>query len=634
MRRSARWQITQTQPVSQNAVIASERGTVADQPTQQGAKSRSKLVLDERVKGTLSRMVRDWVLPRRRAIALSLLVAVGLAAATSGYPAVIKMAFDTLGAGRYEFMGRILLAIMAITVLRGAFLFAHQLVSSALVMELTADLQQRTFRHLVNADYAQLVNDRTGQFVSRLTNDINYIQTAAQHALNSIMRDLITAIGLLGYMFYIDPVLSLIVLLVYPLAAIPILTIGRRLRKTAKRTQHELGDMTSLLTEKLAGARLIKTFRLENYAADRLDQSFRQVLALRLKAVRQRARLGPMLEALAGIAIAGVIWLASWRISNGISSVGDFMGYMTCLLLAANNVRSMSNLSNSLQEGIAGAERLYEVLDQKPSVVDRPSAKPLVITDGRIVFEDVAFSYQGLSAEPALRGISLVVPGGKTAALVGRSGSGKSTLLNLVPRLFDVTSGTITIDGQDVRNVTIASLRDQIAIVSQDITLFDDTIRANIELGKLGATDDEIVAAAKAAAAHDFIMAQPQGYHTVIGDGGGRLSGGQRQRLALARAILKDAPILLLDEATSALDTESERLVQEALMRFTRNRTTLVIAHRLSTVQRADVITVLDDGDVVEVGNHHELLGKDGAYARLCRSQLLIQAEAPSASIN
>ncbi len=607
---------------------------MADQTKQPDTKARNKLVLDERVKGTLSRVVQDWVVPRKRSIGISMLVAVGLAAATSGYPAIIRLAFDTLGAGKYEYMGRVLMAIMAITVLRGAFLFAHQIVSSALVMGLTADLQQRTFRHLVNADYAQLVNDRTGQFVSRLTNDISYIQAAAHQALNSVMRDLVTALGLLGYMFYIDPVLSLIVLLIYPLAAIPILTIGRRLRKTAKRTQHELGDMTSLLTEKLAGARLIKTFRLENYAADRLDQSFKQVLALRLKAVRQRARLGPMLEALAGVAIAGVISLATWRISSGISSVGDFMAYVTCLLLAANNIRSMSNLSNSLQEGIAGADRLYEVLDRKPSVVDRPGAKPLVITDGRIVFEKVEFAYNEEKIDPALRGVSLVVPGGKTAALVGRSGSGKSTLLNLVPRLFDVRSGTITIDGQDIRDVTIASLRDQIAIVSQDITLFDDTIRANIALGRLNATDDEIVAAAKAAAAHDFIMAQPQGYHTVIGDGGGRLSGGQRQRLALARAILKDAPILLLDEATSALDTESERLVQEALLRFTRNRTTLVIAHRLSTVQRADIITVLEDGEVAEVGNHHELLGKDGAYARLCRSQLLIQAEAPSASIN
>ncbi len=607
---------------------------MADQTKKLDVKAGAKLVLDERAKGTLMRMVHDWVLPRRRAISLSMLVAVGLAAATAGYPAIIRLAFDTLGAGKYEFMGRVLLAIMAITVLRAAFLYVHQIVSSAIVMELTADLQQRTFRHLVNADYAQLVNDRTGQFVSRLTNDINYIQAAAQHALNSVMRDLITALGLVCYMFYIDPVLSLIVILIYPLAAIPILTIGRRLRKTAKRTQHELGDMTSLLTEKLAGARLIKTFRLENYAADRLDQSFRQVLALRLKAVRQRARLGPMLEALAGVAIAGVIWLASWRISTGISSVGDFMSFVTCLLLAANNIRSMSNLSNSLQEGIAGADRLYEVLDQKPSVVDRPNAQPLVVTDGKITFDQVEFAYTDLTSEPALRGISLVVPGGKTAALVGRSGSGKSTLLNLVPRLFDVKSGTITIDGQDIRDVTVASLRDQIAIVSQDITLFDDTIRANIALGRLAATDDDIVAAAKAAAAHDFIMAQPQGYHTMIGDGGGRLSGGQRQRLALARAILKDAPILLLDEATSALDTESERLVQEALLRFTRNRTTLVIAHRLSTVQRADIITVLEDGEVVEVGNHHELLGKDGEYAKLCRSQLLIQAEAPSASIN
>jgi subfamily B ATP-binding cassette protein MsbA len=283
-------------------------------------------------------------------------------------------------------------------------------------------------------------------------------------------------------------------------------------------------------------------------------------------------------------------------------------------------------VATTTAEGLAAAERFYELLDEKPTVVDRPGALPLAVKAGAIDFDNVGFSY-ATATVPAVIGLSLAVPGGKTVALVGRSGGGKSTVINLVARLFDVSSGGILIDGQDLRDVTLASLRQAIAIVSQEVTLFDDTIRANIALGRLGASEADIVAAAKAAAAHEFITAQPQGYDTVIGDSGLRLSGGQRQRLALARAILKDAPILLLDEATSALDTESERLVQEALTRFTRNRTTLVIAHRLSTVQRADLICVMDQGRLVEVGTHTDLLARDGGYARLCRSQMLMDLD-------
>jgi subfamily B ATP-binding cassette protein MsbA len=445
--------------------------------------------------------------------------------------------------------------------------------------------------------------------------------------MNSIMRDTLSVVALVGSMFYLDWLISLVVLGVYPFAVVPIVTIARRVRRNSTRTQAELGGMTSLLAEKLGATRLIKTFRLEQYASDRVNRSFEDVFRLRLKGVSVKARLESLLEALGGAAVAGVIWVAYWRISSGASSVGDFMGLTAALLMAAQPLRAVGGLMARVQEGLAAIDSIYEILDDKPTIKDLPGAKPLKLAGGAVQFVNVSFHY-GNESIVAIRDFNLEAEGGKTVALVGRSGAGKSTIVNLVPRLFDVTGGSIRIDGQDIREVTIASLRDCIALVSQDVTLFDDTIRANIALGKLGASDEEIVAAAKSAAAHEFILSQPQGYDTIIGDRGVRLSGGQRQRLALASAILRDAPILLLDEATSALDTQSERLVQQALADFTRGRTTIVIAHRLSTVQNADLICVMEAGTIVEKGTHNGLIAEGGAYSRLVRAQLLSDPEA------
>ncbi len=583
---------------------------------------RAQLTLDADARSLLRRVLGDWIFPRKAELVIAFLLMAGLAIVTGCYPRLIKYAFDVLPKGEIGVMYGIAGLIVLATSTRALLLYFANVQTNRIVMRVTVEMQKAGIAHLLKADYARLTRDAPGELISRLTNDIGQIQLALQSALNTAVRDAMTIMALVAYMIWSDPVLSLIVLGVYPVAILPITAIGRRLKQVARRTQEELAGMLSLLTEKLGSARLIKTFRLEDYAAGRMIGSFEQIYSLRMKAVRQRAKLDPMLEVLGGLAVAGVIAVATWRIGSGIATIGDFMAFVTALVLAAQPTRGLGNLSVRVQEGLAAAERFYALLDEKPAIVDRPNAKPIAVTRGAISFEGVSFSYATSKGTQAVRDLSLQVPGGKTVALVGRSGAGKSTIINLVPRLFDVAAGRISIDGMDIRDATVASLRGVIAMVSQDVTLFDDTIRANIALGRLTATEDEIVAAAKAAAAHEFILEQPQGYDTPIGDRGSRLSGGQRQRLALARAILKDAPILLLDEATSALDSQSEQLVQAALAAFTRNRTTLVIAHRLSTVENADLICVMEDGQIIEMGRHAELVAKGGVYTRLARTQL------------
>ena len=595
-------------------------GEAADLATSRSSKPRWQ----GRHPGILRRFADDWIRPRWRMIALALCWTVGVAASTAGYPVIIKQSFDSLLAPGATALPWVLVSVIGITAARGLFLYLHQTTATRVVTRLVTDVQKAAFAHLMNADFARLTRESTGQLVSRLTNDLTAIHNAAQVALVSLVRDILTVAAMVAVMLYLDWTMTLVMLGGWPLAVIPVRQLGLRLKSLARRTQAEMGSMTSRLTETFAGARLIKAFRLESYAVERLDQNFEQVFRLRMKSVRARAGVLSLMEVLAGIAIAFAIAFAYWRIASTTNTVGDFVAYVGALLMAAQSLRSFGNIANATTEGLAAVERIYELLDEKPAVVERPGARPLAVKAGGIVFDGVGFSYTEAARTPAVRGLSLAVPGGQTVALVGRSGAGKSTVINLVARLFDVNSGRILIDGQDIRDLTLASLRGSVAMVSQDITLFDDSIRANIALGRLGAGEEEIVAAARAAAAHDFIMAQPEGYDTVIGEGGLRLSGGQRQRLALARAILKNAPILLLDEATSALDTESESLVQAALARFTRNRTTLVIAHRLSTVQRANMICVMDEGRLAEVGTHAELLARNGIYARLCRSQALL----------
>jgi subfamily B ATP-binding cassette protein MsbA len=554
-----------------------------------------------------------------------------LAAASGAYPLIIKYSFESLSGGDTTFLWLIMAVIVIVTSLKGGIDYLQAIVTSRISINLGLDMQKRLFAHILRADFERLVREPPGQFLSRIGNDLGSIQTAITAVFTTAIRDALTVAALAASMFYIDWVMSLAVVALYPLAVLPISSIGRAIRKNAYRTAQQTGNSTSVLVEHLSSPRLIKTFRLEKYAIAKMNSEFERVTRLRLKTVRIRSALNPILEVFGGVAVAAVIGFAAYRIAHGNKTVGDFTGFVSALLMMAQPIRAFGSLNNRVQEGLASAERYYEVLSEPPAIVSAPDAKRLTNVKGAIEFAGICFAYAS-GERDAVRNFSLTVRSGTTVALVGRSGAGKSTIFNLVPRLYDPQAGTVRIDGQDIRGVTVESLRDAMALVSQDITLFDDTIEANIALGRLNATREEIEAAAKAAAAHEFIEKLPEGYGTMIGDRGVRLSGGQKQRVALARAILRNAPILLLDEATSALDAESERLVQQALAAFSQTRTTLVIAHRLATVKNADLICVMEDGEIVETGTHAQLLARDGIYAQLCKSQALLPGEtgAPS----
>ena len=577
----------------------------------------------------LGRLWREWLSPHRATLAVVLVLITIVGAATGLYPALIKAAFDAFDRKDMGALAYGPLIVIAVTSARGFALFGQTVLTNRVVTRVEADMQAALYAHLIEADLAQLGRESPAAFTQRFTTDFAFIKEALTRISTVLLRDVAMLAALVIALIWMDPLLTLAAAVTAPLVAGPVNRIGKRLRQVSTTTQEQMGATASLITESLQGARVAKTYALEGYLKGRAAQALDEVRRLKMKAANARGRLDPLMEIGGGLAVAGVLVLVGQRVMSGDRTVGDFTGYVAALLLAAQPARALGTLNAILQEAAAALSRYFALMDEPPTIREVPSARPLAVTRGEIRFEGVHFRYR--ADAPALEGIDLVVPAGSTTALVGRSGSGKSSLLNLVPRLQDVTAGRVLIDGTDIRDVTIASLRSAIAVVSQEVVLFDDTIAANIGFGRPGASQEEIEAAAGAAAAHGFITRLGEGYAFRVGPGGGRLSGGERQRISLARAFLKNAPILLLDEATSALDSESEHLVQEALERLMRGRTTLVIAHRLSTVREADRIAVLEAGRVIELGRHEELVATGGAYARLHRLQLSDDTGVPKA---
>ena len=575
-------------------------------------------------KGSLSilkRLGREHIKPYVPKLCLALVFMALAAASTAALAKFLQPVIDNVFMQRQvEYLLPVGLGVLLIFLVKGLSSYGESVTMNFVGQRIISDMQERLFEHFAWADFEKVQKMATGELISRFTNDVWLLRNAVSTTLTGIGKDALTLVFLVSLMFYQDTTLACLAFFAFPVAFLPIIRIGRRMRKITTNAQHENAQWTTMLEQFFQGARVIRAYGMEPYEIGRARQMIEVLFQLNQKSCRTRSASHPIMESLGGVAVVCVIMYGGHEVIQGHQTTGAFVSFIGALLLAYEPMKRLAHLNSNLQEGMAAALRLFNDLDQPPAIVDSPSAQALPRVKGQIAFEGVTFAYES-SEEPVLKNVSFQVEPGQRVALVGPSGGGKSTIMNLLPRLYDVAQGRILVDGVPIRQATLSSLRKNMALVSQEIMLFDDTVAANIAYGNMMATEENIIAAAKNAAAHDFIMDMPQGYQTQVGEAGFRLSGGQRQRLSIARAMLKDAPILLLDEATSALDTESEQLVQEALTKLMVGRTSLVIAHRLTTIVDADVIFVIDEGQIVEQGSHESLIQQGGLYARLASRQ-------------
>jgi len=560
-----------------------------------------------------------YVKPYWRRMVLAIVSAILLAGANTSIAWIVKKIMDDIFAEKNMHMLTLIpIAIVALYFLKGLFGYGQAYLMGYVGIRVVTDIRNEIYHHLQTLSLAFFTKNPTGVLMSRLSNDTTLLQSTVSNSITSLLRDALTIIGLTGYTFWVNWKLALISYLIILWAIIPIQIFGKKSRKFSTKGQRKMADISKFLYETISGIRIVKAFCMEDYENRRFSEENFRFFKIMIKRLRIRSLASPTMEMLGGFAIAGILYYGGYSVIKGYITPGDFFSFVAAFAMMYKPVRDLNRLNQMVQEGLAAAVRTFEVLDFKADVVDKPNAIVQPRIKEQIEFRNVSFQYD---EELILKDINLKVKVGEIIAIVGTSGTGKTTLVNLIPRFYDVTSGAILIDSVDIREGTLKSLRDQIGIVTQEIILFNDTIKNNISYGSMSKSDQEIIAAAKAAYAHEFIIDTPNGYDTIIGERGVKLSGGQKQRIAIARALLKNAPILILDEATSSLDSKAEEEVQVALEKLMEGRTTFIIAHRLSTIKKAHRIIVLSDGRMVEEGTHSELLALQGEYHKLYKMQ-------------